>query len=345
VSESDPAKAMEEAAAARRGAGLFRLPERGLIRVLGNDRVRWLNGMISNDVAALTPGPRRSGCPALLLTPKGAIVADLQVLLRGDEIWLEVARFAAAQVVERLARYVVADDVTLVDASADWDQLSLEGPASFAALADTASSEPHLGRDAVGEIRVAGIATVAAAFGFSGGRACRLFVPAGAGEDLAAALLTSAASRGLVAAGPAALEILRIEAGVPLLGRELGEEVLPAEARLERAISTAKGCYVGQEIVARLRSRGHVNHLLVGLCFEGGRTPAVGTELVADRRRSGEVTSVCQSPLVGAIGLGFVRREHAEVGSRLVAGETAAEVAALPFVTPPAFEEITGEPA
>jgi folate-binding protein YgfZ len=293
--------------------------------------------MISNDVSALVPGPDRSGCPALLLTPKGAVVADLQVLVRDDEIWLEVARFAAAQVVERLSRYVVADDVSLVDASEDWDQLALEGPASLAAVADAAGSELRLAQHAGAPIRIADEPVFAAAFGLSGGRACRLFVPAGAGGKVASALLAAAGDRGLAPASAEALEILRIEAGIPLLGRELGEEVLPAEARLEHAISTTKGCYVGQEIVARLRSRGHVNHLLVGVHFGEGRLPAAGSDLSADGRRSGEITSVCRSPAVGAIGLGFVRREHSEVGTRLAAGEISAEVVALPFVSSTGF--------
>lgn len=340
--ESEQTQAESEAAAARRGAGLFRLPGRGLIRVSGPDRVRWLNGMLSNDVAALVAGPQRSGCAALLLTPKGAIVADLNVLSlsscgeKGDEIWLELAREAVAKVSERLQRYIVADDVTLADASDEWEQLSLEGPASAGMLADAMAADPGLAPGAGVRARIANEAVVAAAFGFSGGPAFRLFVAAGAGDRVGERLLASSAGRGLVRAGAAALEILRIEAGIPLFGRELGEQVLPAEAGLERAISVSKGCYVGQEIVARLRSRGHVNHRLVGLRFAADRLPAAGSEIRDGGVRVGEVTSACVSPAAGAIGLGFVRREHAGAGTRLVAGELPVEVAELPFVrTPP----------
>jgi folate-binding protein YgfZ len=129
------------------------------------------------------------------------------------------------------------------------------------------------------------------------------------------------------------LETLRVEAGTPRQGRELDEDVLPAEARLDDTIATTKGCYVGQEIVARLRSRGQVNHLLVGLRFEGS-APAVDTPLVRDGKRTGEVTSTAQSPRAGSIGLGFVRREHSEPGTEVDAAGESAVVVGLPFVAP-----------
>jgi folate-binding protein YgfZ len=130
---------------------------------------------------------------------------------------------------------------------------------------------------------------------------------------------------GLPRGGPDALEVLRIEAGIPRLGTELGEEVFPDEARLDSAISRTKGCYTGQEIVARLYSRGAVNHLLVRLRFEGDRVPAAGSPLhvrdesgdeMADKK-TGEVTSACASPTRATIGLGYVRREHARSGTAL----------------------------
>ena len=135
-------------------------------------------------------------------------------------------------------------------------------------------------------------------------------------------------------AGEDVLELLRIEAGCPRLGAELDEDVLPAEAHLtERAVSFTKGCYTGQEIVARIESRGRVNHLLVGLAFEA-ETPALGAPLREGERQVGEVTSVCVSPQCGAIGLGYVRRALAEPGTRLECEGGSVQVAALPFVAP-----------
>jgi folate-binding protein YgfZ len=147
------------------------------------------------------------------------------------------------------------------------------------------------------------------------------------------ALAEAGRSSGLVVAGDEVLEVLRIEAGIPRLGAELDEEVLPAEAHLnERAISFDKGCYTGQEIVARIDSRGQVQHLLVGLRFEDDALPEPGAALEAEGRRIGEVTSVCRSADHGSIGLGFVRRSHAAEGSEVRVGSgRRARVAELPF--------------
>jgi glycine cleavage system aminomethyltransferase T len=229
--------ATTEAAAVRRGAGLFRLPQRGVLAVEGRDRVRWLDGMLSNDVAGLAPGPERSGCYALLLTRKGRIVADLRVLLRPEALWLELPRGAVAPVAETLGRFIVADDVVLRDASQELERLALEGPAAPEILEAALGAPLPLAAEAGAEVELAGVRLLVAAFGWSGAPARQLFAPAGSGEGVARALAQAGAARGLVEAGAEALEILRIEAGVPRLGTELDEEVLPAEARLERAVS------------------------------------------------------------------------------------------------------------
>ncbi len=319
--------AAEQVAAVRRGVGLFRLEERGLLRVVGGDRVRWLDGMLSNDVASLAPGTERSGCHALLLTRQGRIVADLHVLLRGQSVWLELPREALAHTREVLERFIIADDVALEDASNEVERISLEGPKADALVA------PRLAAHACCEPSLGGVAVVAAAYGLAGtGR--QLFVPAGSTETVVAALREAGAGAGLVEAGPETLEILRIEAGVPKLGAELDEQVLPAEARLEGAVSSSKGCYTGQEVVARMASRSRVSHLLVGLCFDGPAPAPAGSSLEHEGRSVGEITSACVSPTAGSIALGFVRRAHAEPGSRLQAGGRAARVARLPFVAP-----------
>jgi folate-binding protein YgfZ len=332
--------AAEAAAAVRRGAGLFRLSgagagenERGLLRVSGADRVRWLNGMLSNDVAALAPGRERSGCYATLLTPKGRIVADLHVLLRPDAFWLDVRAREAAAARVRLERTIVADDVAVADAGAEVERLGLEGPAAGAILA-AAGAHALPARDACLDAELGGTPVVVAGYGWTGEPAYQVFAPAGRGESVARALSGAGARFGLVEAGPEALEILRVEAGIPRLGAELGEEILPDEARLERAISASKGCYVGQEIVARLRSRGQVNHLLVGLRCEGAELPAPRSPVFAGDRRSGEITSACRSPSAGAIALAFVRREHAAPGTELAVEGRPVRVVELPFVRP-----------
>ena len=133
----------EQAAAVRRGAGLFQLTHRGLVSVEGRDRVRWLNGMVSNDVAALEPGPDRSGCYALLLTQQGRIVADLQILLRGDSLWLETEAEAVGPLIERLEKFIVADAVEVTDRTAAFTRLALEGPEAPAILEKSLGGGDH----------------------------------------------------------------------------------------------------------------------------------------------------------------------------------------------------------
>jgi folate-binding protein YgfZ len=173
-----------------------------------------------------------------------------------------------------------------------------------------------------------------AAFGWSGEDALQLLVPAEAAAAVHGALTGAAERLGAEWGDPAALEILRVEAGVPRAGAELGEEVLPAEARLvERAVSFTKGCYTGQEVVARMHSRARVGHLLVGLALSTGATlPARGAALLHDGARVGELTSVARSPAAGPIALGFVRAAHAEPGAELEVEGGRARVVALPFV-------------
>ena len=313
-----------ELQAVRENAGLFQLPERGVLEVLGSDRVRWLDGMISADVKALAVG---CGAPGLLLTRQGRIVADLHVLARSDSFWLELEASALAGVSQRLAGYVIADDVTLRSRSSELVRLAVEGPRAEERLAAAGADPRGLAPHAWRELALAGAPVTLAAYGFSGLAGFQLFAPADAAEAVSRALLAS----GIASASRDTLECLRITAGVPWLGRELDETVLPAEARLEAAISTSKGCYTGQEVVTRLRSRGRVGHLLVGLRFESETLPPRGAEISGPAGRIGQLTSRVLCPGEGAIGLGFVRAEAAEPGTSVRVAETTAQIVALPM--------------
>lgn len=266
--------------AARVTAAIFPLADRALLEVRGGDRIRFLQGQLTHDVAGLDPAGPRSGCQALLLTAQGRIVADLHVLARPDELWLET--------------------------------------------------------EAGAPLALAGAEGWVAAFGWSGETALQLFVPAAAAGAAAEALRAAGGPLEAAWGDARALEVLRIEAGIPRGGAELGEDVLPAEARLvERAVSFTKGCYTGQEVVARMHSRGRVGHLLVGLALPAdGALPAPGAPLLHDGAKVGALTSVARSPAAGAIGLGFVRSAHAEPGTELGCPGGIARVVALPFVAP-----------
>ena len=333
VAGADP-EAAAGALATRKAAGLFALPWRGIVEVAGEDRVRWLDGMLSNDVARLAPGPERSGCRALALTRKGQILADLHVWLRPAALWLETDAAALAALLEHLGRLVVADDVRLAAQGPAQALLALAGPAACEVLERAAGRPVVLAAGAVAELELAGAPVVVAAYGETGEAGFRLAVPAGGAGAVAESLGAAGRPLGLVRGSAQAFEILRIEAGTPRFGAELGPEVLPAEAGLEVAIAFDKGCYTGQEIVARVASRGQVRRRLVGLRVEGPgeRAPAPGAPIEAGGAVVGEVTSGCVSPACGAIGLGFVRLPHDAPGSELRVGSRPARAEALPFV-------------
>ena len=324
----------ERAQRCRESAGLFRLGVRGVVVVEGGDRVRWLNGMLSNDVAKLAVGRERSGCYALLLTRIGRIVTDVHVLARGEAFWLECDAEAVSPLLATLAKFVIADDVRLSDASAAWERLALEGPAASAVFMAAAGEAPGLAADCTADFTLAGASVVAGAWGVSGEDALQLFAPAGASAAVAEAVLRAGAAFALQEADAETLEVLRIEAGTPRFGRELTESVLPAETGLERAISTTKGCYTGQEIVARMATRGEASHALVGLALAEGALPPAGAPIAAAGARVGELTSAARSASAGPIALAYVRRAHAASGSALEVAGRAARVVALPFVAP-----------
>jgi folate-binding protein YgfZ len=294
--------------------------------VSGDDRQRWLDGMLSCNVKKLAPG---DGAHGLLLTPQGRIVSEVHVLHRGEQLWLETEASAIALVIARLEKYVIADDVALADATPEWARLALEGDGAletFAAAGGRAPAQAH----GVACAQLAGVEVVAARYGFTGAPALQLFVPRGS-ENVARAALLAAGAR---LESQDALEVRRIEAGTPWLGKELDESVLPAEARLDGiAVAADKGCYTGQEVVARMRSRGRHSHLLVGLRFADGALPAPRSALLGERSEVGSVTSAVRSARFGAIGLGFVQAPLAEPGTRLRVHGGEVTVAALPFTT------------
>ena len=306
-------------------ARLFRLASRGVIAVRGDDRQRWLDGMLTCNVKKLAPG---GGAHGLLLTPQGRIVGEMHVLHRGDAIWLETESAAVAGVIARLEKFVIADDVALRDETASWARLALEGDGARALVARLGATVPAAEHGET-DVQLAGAACVLARFGFTHAEALQLFVPRG-NEDAVIATLVAA---GAEPASETDFEIARVEAGTPWLGRELDESVLPAEARLDgRAVAVDKGCYTGQEVVARMRSRGRHSHLLVGLRLTTGALPALPSALTSERGEAGSVTSAVGSPRFGAIALGFVQAPLAEPGTKLALADGGeAEVVALPF--------------
>ncbi|MGE0068537.1 MAG: folate-binding protein YgfZ [Solirubrobacterales bacterium] len=301
----------------REECGLLERSELGAIAVTGPDAAEYLQGQLTNDTEALEPG---DGLYAALLDRKGHMQSDMRVLRpgAGPDLWLDLEAGALPAVLKHLTMYSIGRDVAVADASAERTILSLVGPRSVE-LAGTAA----LPENACEETTVAGVGCVAA--GTAGG--IDLLVPAAEAERLQAALLEA----GAVPVSAAAAEILRIEAGVPRYGAEMGAETMPAEAGIvERAVSFTKGCYIGQETVARLHYKGRPNRHLRGLRLSAPATP--GAALVLGEKEVGRLGSATVSPALGPIGLAILRRE-AEPGTELAVGEdgVTAEVTALPF--------------
>lgn len=283
------------------------LTDRGAVVVTGSERVRWLDGMVTQDVAALDPG---DFAPTLLLTHQGRIVSDAWLWVFEDRIHLDLDRSAVAPLIEHLDRLIIADDVKLTDASDDGVRFSVEGAGARAAVEAAAGAA----LSGIASVVLAGAETTLVPHALIEDEGVQLLA---ADADALGSVLSEA---GIPEASAAVLEIRRVERGVPRYGKELDTSVLPAETRLEAAISTTKGCYAGQEVVARMRSRGAVSSLLVSLHFEGGALPAEGEKITLDGKKVGELTSVARSEALGGIGLGYVKAARAEPGTRVEVG-------------------------
>ena len=326
------------------GAGLLERSDRGRLRLRGSDRRTYLQGILTNDIAALTPG---TGCYAAMLTPNGRMIADMRVLELGDSVLIDLDAGLAPVIRERLDQFIFAEDVTVSDESGSLAQLGLYGPRAAEILAralrglttpdGNGPEVPRLaGLGLFESVRVnAGVPALVVAsddFGIAG---FELFIEPGAAAALSRALV----AEGAVSMSRETVDVCRVEAGRPLFGVDMDQDTIPLEAGIEdRAISHTKGCYVGQEIIIRVLHRGHgrVARRLVGLTVEGP-VPSRGDRIRAGDREVGTITSAVHSPALDqAIALGYVHRGHAEPGTHLTitgAERTVpATVVAVPFV-------------
>jgi folate-binding protein YgfZ len=301
----------------REECGLLDRSERGKLLVSGSEAAEYLQGQLTNDVEALEPG---DGAYAALLDRKGHMQGDMRVLRPGEgpDLLLDTEPEALEAVRRHLAMYKIGREVDVVDVSTERAILSLIGPRAVE-IAGSAALPEH----ACEEVTIAGTQVLA--------------VGTDAGVDLiCAAEAQGRVTEALLAAGaaevsPEAAEILRIEAGRPRFGAEMGTETMPAEASIvEQAVSFTKGCYIGQETVARLHYKGKPNRHLRGLKLSGN-APA-GDPIRLGEKEVGRLGGAGVSPAFGPIGLAILRRE-AEPGATVAVGEdgVTAEVVALPF--------------
>ena len=282
----------------------------------GADRLSWLNGLLTNDVLS------QSRCYAAWLTPQGRMITDLFVVSSDNDTLLEVPAPLAATLAQRLDGLIFTEDVRVSDVSTDVLPLEVCGLGTQFGLLTLESS---LSTDAPTPVRVVD----------SPVRGAVLYVP----RPMWAGVLEALTHAGAIALDDETAEIFRVEAGIPRFLVDMNEETIPLEAGLDAAISHTKGCYVGQEIIVRIRDRAHgrVARHLVGLTFDGDVVPDAQPVLV-DGRQVGRLTSAVRSiALQQPIGLAMLHRDAAAAGTVVgLSDGTAATVATLPFVRQPA---------
>jgi folate-binding protein YgfZ len=297
--------------------GLVDRSERGKLALTGSEAKAFLAGQVTNNVEALSPG---SGCYAAFLTPKGKMLGDLRIFDLGDELLLDTERSALQALFDMIRRFKIGYDVELHKRTVECGLLSLVGPEA-GRMVDTERLADI--EHANARAKLEGIAVVLARTDVGVDVVCDASHRPAVVEALLAA--------GARPVSEAAAEIVRVERGRPRYGTDLDDTVIPQEAGLnERAVSFTKGCYVGQETVARLHYRGKPNRHLRGLRLS--EPVPVGAELRLGERAVGRVTSSVRSPRHEAIGLALVRRE-AQPGTSLAVGDAGASavVAELPF--------------
>ncbi len=299
------------------GCGWLDRSDRGKLALAGREAKRFLQGQVSNDVEALTPG---TGCYATLLTPKGKMLGDLRILDTDQELLLDTERIALQELFNMIRRFSLGYDAVLHKRTLDTGLLSLLGPDAEAVSGFRAlGAEEH--SHVAGELSGMPVRAIRTDLGID------LLCDAASTGALASALEQA----GATAVSETVADCVRVEHGRPRYGLDLDETVIPQEADLNpRAVSFTKGCYVGQETVARLFYRGKPNRQLRGLRL--GAPAQSGAEISFGGRVVGRLGSVAQSPALGAIGLALVRRE-APPGSSVVVGSDPikALVVELPF--------------
>jgi folate-binding protein YgfZ len=310
--------------ALRNGAGLLDRSEVGRLELVGADRQRFLNAYVTCDVKTLEPG---HGAYGFFTSPQGRILSDVVVLAHEDRLWLEVAPGRERVLAEHLKRYILADRVE-VRTLDDMVPLSLLGPRAGDALAGAELPPPGAWRHA--RVLVSGTEVTLARSGRLGAEAYTLWVSASIASHLAERLLENPEVK---PASAEAWEILRTEAGIPRFGMDYGEENFPQETGAEEAVNYTKGCYLGQEVVARIHYRGGVQKTLRGLVFDAGKTPEHGTPLSFEGRDAGVVGTALGSLALGhPVGLAILHRRAATPGTHLDFEGGHAEVRELPFI-------------
>src|SRR5271166_4236409 len=309
------------------GCGLYDLSGRAKIAVTGGDRVRWMNGMVSNNVRDLAVG---RGVYAFLLNAQGHIQADLYVFQRGDSLLVDTERSQLEKVLQLFDRYIIADDVEIADISNTLAALGVTGPEARAVLERAGIAVPELAPLELCTPKCDCACDCLQCTVVRGGDSLGLSYEIWLTPDNVRSTWDALIATGATAVGATALNLFRISRGIPRFGLDIRERDLPQETGQTRALNFTKGCYLGQEIVERIRSRGAVHRMFGAFAVEG-TLPEAGAKIVANEKEVGEITSSAILPLPGGdrpVALGYMRREAH--GKNLAAGAAKLKQTSLP---------------
>lgn len=286
--------------ALRSGTAAVDLSARGKIRVTGEDRARLLHGMSTNHISGLKEG---QGVYAFFLTAQGRIIADSYIFHLGDSLFLDTEPELTTKLLEHLDRFIIADDVELHDETGEWSVVGLEGPESLQRALEIGVPVPQA---EFGLSRwQGGFVTRVASTGAVG---VRIFVR----QSDFPALSERLREAGVAQASATDAEIVRLENGVARYGNDISERFLVQETGLLHGVHPNKGCYVGQEIVERVRSQAQIHRHLRRIRINSTQAPPAGTKLLRQGKESGEVTSAAFSPALGyVVALAYLRSEAA----------------------------------
>jgi folate-binding protein YgfZ len=302
----------------RERAAWLDLSSRGKIVATGEDRARLLHAMTTNHIKQLTPG---DGCYALFLTAQGKIVSDVNLLCLEDRFLLDTEPETRERLHQHLDKYIIADDVTLENQNDGMATIAVEGPTAVDLLhsIDAPTPEKRYSHQAWQGGLIQNVS-------FTGAAGFRMFLPKAQIPELIGQLQ----SAGIRAADTEAARIVRLEHFKPRYGDDIFDTTLPHESQLLHALHFSKGCYLGQEVVERVRSRGLVHRLLVGLYIDANHPPAPGTDVLAAGNPIGKLGSAAFSPALNeVVAMAYVRREFAAPKTPVSVEEHPAEVRAI----------------